>query len=142
MIADTARIQIRGVAKSFAVEGRQVPALVDVDLDVAEREMVCVLGPSGCGKSTLLNIVAGFIPPAAGNVLVNGRPVVGPGADRGVVFQEYVLFPWLMWPATSSSDWRCRAVRPRNGGRSSGTIWSWSASAATLRSFPCNFPEG
>jgi NitT/TauT family transport system ATP-binding protein len=95
VIADTARIQIRGVAKSFAVEGRQVPALVDVDLDVAEREMVCVLGPSGCGKSTLLNIVAGFIPPTAGNVLVNGRPVVGPGADRGVVFQEYVLFPWL-----------------------------------------------
>ena len=95
MTAGAPRIQIRGVAKHFSLDGRPVPALVGVDLEVAERELLCLLGPSGCGKSTLLNIVAGFIPPTAGAVLVDGRPVAGPGADRGVVFQEYVLFPWL-----------------------------------------------
>jgi len=88
------KIQIRSVVKSFGVDGR-APALAGIDLEVAEREFVCLLGPSGCGKSTLLNIIAGFIPPSKGAVLVDGRSVAGPGADRGVVFQEYVLFPWL-----------------------------------------------
>jgi NitT/TauT family transport system ATP-binding protein len=89
------KIHVRGVSRTFAAAGRETPALVDVDLEVAEREFVCLLGPSGCGKSTLLNIVAGFLRPSAGDVLVDGRPVDGPGSDRGVVFQEYVLFPWL-----------------------------------------------
>ena len=85
------KIEIRGVSKSFGASA----ALAGVDLDLADRELLCLLGPSGCGKSTLLNIVAGFIAPSAGTVLVDGKPVTGPGADRGVVFQEYALFPWL-----------------------------------------------
>jgi NitT/TauT family transport system ATP-binding protein len=89
------KIQIRGVGKSFGLNGHPAPAVVGIDLDVAEGEFLCLLGPSGCGKSTLLNIVAGFLQPTEGSVLVDGRPVTGPGADRGVVFQEYVLFPWL-----------------------------------------------
>jgi NitT/TauT family transport system ATP-binding protein len=86
----TPKIQIQRVSKSFG----GTPALLDLDLDVADHEFVCLLGPSGCGKSTLLNIVAGFLAPSAGSVLVDGRRVTAPGADRGVVFQEYVLFPW------------------------------------------------
>ena len=95
MIDSGARIQIEGVGKSFGVTGRSAPALTDITLEVAPGELLCLLGPSGCGKSTLLNIIAGFIPPTSGRVLVDGKPITGPGPERGVVFQEYVLFPWL-----------------------------------------------
>ena len=93
------KIRIQDVSKTFASggaagEARQA-ALASIDLEVVERELICILGPSGCGKSTLLNIVAGFLQPTSGRVFVDGRPIDGPGADRGVVFQEYVLFPWL-----------------------------------------------
>ncbi|HEV2281665.1 MAG TPA: ABC transporter ATP-binding protein [bacterium] len=75
-------------------DGRQIPALQDVSFDVAEGEMVTVVGPSGCGKSTLIHLIAGLIRPAAGDLLVDGRRVRGPGSDRGVVFQELAILPW------------------------------------------------
>src|SRR5580765_3761590 len=89
------KIQIQRVCKSFGAPGHATPALGEIDLDVAEREFVCVLGPSGCGKSTLLNIVAGFLAPTAGSVRIDGEEVHGPDPRRIFVFQERGVFPWL-----------------------------------------------
>jgi NitT/TauT family transport system ATP-binding protein len=88
-------VHLERVTKIFRTGGREVRALDGIDLDVAPGEFVCLLGPSGCGKSTLLNAIAGFSPPTAGTVLAHGKPVTAPGPDRGMVFQEYALFPWM-----------------------------------------------
>lgn len=88
-------IQVQAVNKIFKTADKEVVALRDINLDIPEGQFVCLLGPSGCGKSTLLNAVAGFALPSAGAITVNGTTVTGPGPDRGMVFQEYALFPWM-----------------------------------------------
>ena len=89
-------VVIRGVSKLFyPPDAEPVEALKPVDLDIAPGEFVALIGPSGCGKSTLLDIVAGFHQPTAGSVWVSGRKVGKPDIDRGMVFQQYALFPWL-----------------------------------------------
>jgi NitT/TauT family transport system ATP-binding protein len=92
-----ADIRIEGIAKVFrdSGRGRDVNVLDDINLSFASNDFVCLLGPSGCGKSTLLNIVAGFEQPSRGRVTVGGKLVTAPGADRGVVFQQPTLMPWL-----------------------------------------------
>jgi NitT/TauT family transport system ATP-binding protein len=84
-------IEIRGVTKTFG----DIRALDGIDLEVANGEFVCLLGPSGCGKSTLLNAVAGFVAPTTGEIIAEGKRVIDPAPDRGMVFQEYALFPWM-----------------------------------------------
>ena len=82
--------------EKISIEFGGLPVVSDIDLTVGAGEFVCLLGPSGCGKSTLMNLVAGFVPAAAGLATIGGNPIDGPGRDRGVVFQSTeALFPWL-----------------------------------------------
>ncbi len=91
-----AKISIHRLGHEFVnpFTRERVLALDDVDVEVAEGEFLTVVGPSGCGKSTLLGILAGLVAPTRGSVLLDGRPVTGPGPDRGVVFQEFAIMPW------------------------------------------------
>ncbi|MFB6555233.1 ABC transporter ATP-binding protein [Streptomyces sp. NPDC056405] len=95
MTSKPAKISVQGVTKTFALGRETFTALDDVSIDIADHEFVTVVGPSGCGKSTLMNILAGLETPTAGRALVDGAPVLGPGPERGVIFQQYALFPWL-----------------------------------------------
>jgi NitT/TauT family transport system ATP-binding protein len=93
---DGLKLSIRDLSVVFTRRrGGTVVAVEKLSLGVRDQEFVSIVGPSGCGKSTLLRIVAGLIRPGAGAVLVDGRPIEEPGADRGMVFQSYTLFPWL-----------------------------------------------
>jgi len=90
------KLSLRDVSVAFRARGgREIAAIDRLSLDVADREIVSIVGPSGCGKSTLLRLIAGLVPPTTGEIRLDGRIVSAPGADRGMVFQSYTLFPWL-----------------------------------------------
>ena len=97
-------LKIEGLSKSFSRQGKTITALEGFDLEVAEGEFVAIVGPSGCGKSTFLHMFGGFEPKNAGRMLLDGHEVVAPGVDRGMLFQEYALYPWrtvmgnVLWP--------------------------------------------
>jgi len=94
-MSDAAQIIVEDVCHRYRPSvGREVLALENVSLEVREREFLALLGPSGCGKSTLLYLIGGFLPIETGKVLVDDKPVAGPGPDRGIVFQNFALFPW------------------------------------------------
>ena len=89
-------LQLSGISKQFRAARAAAPttAVADFDLRVAEGEFVCIVGPSGCGKSTVLNMIAGLEAPSSGSITLGSRAITGPGADRGVMFQDYALMPW------------------------------------------------
>jgi NitT/TauT family transport system ATP-binding protein len=88
-------IEVRNISYEYDTAAGAVLAVKDVSFSVADTEFLCVLGPSGCGKTTILNMLAGFLKPTRGEILIGGNPVVGQGQDRGVVFQDFAqLFPW------------------------------------------------
>jgi NitT/TauT family transport system ATP-binding protein len=87
-------LSIQNLTKRFPKEKGEMVAIEDFSLEVQEGEFICILGPSGCGKTTLLRIIAGLEKASSGRVLLKGRNIVGPGSDRGMVFQEFALFPW------------------------------------------------
>lgn len=88
-------LEVKGLNKQFDTPQGSVLALKDINFKTHRREFVCVIGPSGCGKSTLIRTLAGLETPSSGQVLLDGKPVIEPGPDRGMVFQGYTLFPWL-----------------------------------------------
>jgi NitT/TauT family transport system ATP-binding protein len=96
MTGGRVRVAFERVSVSFPSQGGGLMQIVDdVSYAIHDREFVSVIGPSGCGKTTMMNIVAGFVQPSAGQVTLDGKPIEKPGPDRGVIFQEYGVFPWL-----------------------------------------------
>jgi len=116
-------IKIEGVRKEFRVEaGANVVALNGVDLEIGRNEFVCVVGPSGCGKTTLLNIIAGLETYDSGSVTMHGIPIVGPGPERGVIFQQYALFPWMT--VRKNIEYGMKFLRKKTDKKEQGGLYS------------------
>jgi nitrate/nitrite transport system ATP-binding protein len=94
-ISTQTAIEVKGVSISFKTKGKSFTAVKDIDLNIRKGEIVSIIGHSGCGKSTIMNSISGMVSPSSGEVIVNGKKVTGPGPDRGIVFQNYSLLPWL-----------------------------------------------
>ena len=108
-----AQISLRNVYKAYYTNRKMSEARIvlnDINLDIEEGEFVCLIGPSGCGKTTILNLIAGFERPTKGEVTFNGRPIERPSPERGVVFQEFSLFPWLSTAGNIMLALECKNV--------------------------------
>ena len=91
---DNALITIRNLNKTYVTDDSSTVAIEDFSIDIDKGELISIVGPSGCGKTTLLRMIAGLLDPTAGSITINGKECKGPGPDRGMVFQDYALFPW------------------------------------------------
>jgi len=133
------KLLIEGVSRVFpGVHGGQpTRALEPTSLTVADNDFVTILGPSGCGKSTLLRMIAGLDTPTTGRILLDGKPVTGPGPDRGMVFQSYTLFPWLSVADNVAFGLREKGVAPAE--RSKG-VTDW-LSRVELSGFGSHYPK-
>lgn len=110
-LANAAMIEIRDVSKVYRrADGAVVHALSDINLEIHDGEFVCIIGPSGCGKTTLLQLMAGLALPSSGRLWAGGHPVIGPGPDRGVVFQKDSVFPWKRVIDNVQYGLKCRGV--------------------------------
>ncbi len=88
-------LELKNVCKTYTNNLQKIETIKNLNLSVQEREFIALVGPSGCGKTTLLKIIAGLLPASGGDVILDGKKVLGPGKDRGLVFQSFTLFPWL-----------------------------------------------
>lgn len=130
-------VEFRHVHKSYGAGHDALVALHDVDLVIGAQEFVCVLGPSGCGKTTLLNLLAGFEQPTSGHVRAFGRPIVAPGPDRTMMFQDYALFPWLTVAGNIKYGLKRRNVPAQETAR----IVDHYVKLIDLRGFESKFPH-
>ncbi|WP_409034154.1 ABC transporter ATP-binding protein [Roseateles saccharophilus] len=136
-VASHGRVDVRDLHIRFHVKGREVEAVSAANVHVRPGEFVSLIGPSGCGKSTLLNAVAGFLQPSAGQVLLDGQRITGPGSDRGVVFQQYSLFPWMTVRANVEFGLRMQGVSASEREAQARTLLG----LAGLLSFENHYPE-
>lgn len=134
---ETGHILIRQLGVQFPASDGPVVAVQGLDLEVKPGEFVSLIGPSGCGKSTVLNIVAGFLKASSGQVTVDGKVITGPGADRGVVFQQYSLFPWLTVRKNVEFGLKMRGVTSGRREAMARTLLG----LAGLQAFENNYPD-
>jgi ABC-type nitrate/sulfonate/bicarbonate transport system ATPase subunit len=130
-------LDIARVSKRFDLGGETIEALSPIDLRIGRGELICLIGASGCGKSTLLRIIAGFEAASGGSVTVDGKPVTGPGPDRGMVFQDYALFPWMTVRENIAFGPRQRG----KGRREQGEIAAHYAAMVGLTRFADRYPH-
>jgi NitT/TauT family transport system ATP-binding protein len=135
-------IKIRDTGVVFDADGNAVEAIRNVSMNVQPGQFVSIIGPSGCGKSTLLNIVAGFVRPTAGEVLLDGAPIKGPGSDRGVVFQQYSLFPWLTVRKNVEFGLKMRGVPSSNREPAARTLLGLAGLLAFANHYPDQLSGG
>jgi NitT/TauT family transport system ATP-binding protein len=135
--APRGRIAVKNFALSYETLDRAVDAVTDTNIHVNPGEFVSIVGPSGCGKSTLLNAVAGFLKPTAGKVTVDGEAVNGPSAERGMVFQQYSLFPWKTVRENVEFGLKMRGMPRSQRERAARTLLG----LAGLEAFEKHYPE-